>query len=132
MGVVLHLNRLESPYPKIVLCQVWLKLVQWFLIRFLNFVNVFSLFRYYFLLKKGVFFFWMMLLVKLAKWFWRRRWKSEMWLLQRRRTTDKFRSEKFTWAFASGELKYKYPCIHHVSSFNLLRILSSCSFGQKS
>ena len=29
----------------------------------------------------------------------RRRW------LQRRQTTDKFWSEKFTWAFGSGELK---------------------------
>ena len=29
-GMVLHLNRLESPPPKDVLCQVWLKLVLWF------------------------------------------------------------------------------------------------------
>ena len=25
-GVALHLNKLESPFPKVVLCQVWLKL----------------------------------------------------------------------------------------------------------
>ena len=43
--LVLHLNKLESPSPKDALCQVWLKLTQWFWgRRFLNFVNVFSLF----------------------------------------------------------------------------------------
>ena len=41
----LHLYKLGSPSPKDVLCQVWLKLVQWFLRRFLNFVNVFLLFH---------------------------------------------------------------------------------------
>ena len=30
-GRVLHLNKLESPLPKDALCQVWLKLDQWFL-----------------------------------------------------------------------------------------------------
>ena len=45
-GRVLHLNKLESPLPKDALCQVWLKLDQWFWRRrFLNFVNVFSPFR---------------------------------------------------------------------------------------
>ena len=29
-GVALHLNNLESPLPKNALCQVWLKLAQWF------------------------------------------------------------------------------------------------------
>ena len=28
--LVLHLNKLESPSPKDALCQVWLKLAQWF------------------------------------------------------------------------------------------------------
>ena len=38
-----HLNKLESPSPKDALCQVWLKLAQWFWRRrFLNFNNVFS------------------------------------------------------------------------------------------
>ena len=42
-GVALYLNELESPSPKDSLCQVWLKLVYWFLRRFFkNFVNVFS------------------------------------------------------------------------------------------
>ena len=45
-GVSLHLNKFESPSPKDALCQVWLILARWFWRRrFLNFVNVFSLFR---------------------------------------------------------------------------------------
>ena len=44
-GPSLNLNKLESPLPKDALCQVWLKLAQWFWRRrFLNFINVFSLF----------------------------------------------------------------------------------------
>ena len=53
-GRALHLNKLESPSPKDALCQVWLKVVQWFWRRFfLNFVNVFSLLHNYLLLEKG-------------------------------------------------------------------------------
>ena len=48
-----HLNKLESPSPNDALCQVWLKLAQWFWRRYLNFVNVFSLFRNYLPLGKG-------------------------------------------------------------------------------
>ena len=52
-GGALHLNKLESPSPKDALCQVWLKLTQWFWRRrFLNFVNVFSQFRNYLPLEK--------------------------------------------------------------------------------
>ena len=41
-GGALHLNKLESPSPKNAMCQVWLKLAQWFWRRrFFNFVNVF-------------------------------------------------------------------------------------------
>ena len=40
-GVVLHLNRLESPSPKYNLCSVWLKLALWFWRRFLNLIKVF-------------------------------------------------------------------------------------------
>ena len=47
------LNKLESHSPKDALCQDWLKLVQWFWRRFLNFVNVFSLFHNYLPLEKG-------------------------------------------------------------------------------
>ena len=54
-GVALHINKYESPLPKNGLCQVWLKLAQWFLRRrFLNFVNIFSPFRNYLPLEKGV------------------------------------------------------------------------------
>ena len=53
-GGALHLNKLESPSPKDALCQVGLKLAQWFWRRrFLNFVNVFSLFPNYLPLEKG-------------------------------------------------------------------------------
>ena len=46
--------KIESPKPKDALCQVCLKLAQWFWRRrFLNFVNVFSLFRNYLPLEKG-------------------------------------------------------------------------------
>ena len=45
---------LESPLPKDALCQVWLKLAQWFWRRrFFNFVNVFLQFRNYLHLEKG-------------------------------------------------------------------------------
>ena len=53
-GGTLHLNKLELPSPKDALCQVWLKLPQWFWGgRFFKFVNVFSLFRNYLPLEKG-------------------------------------------------------------------------------
>ena len=67
-GGALHLNKLESPSPKNALCQVWLKLAQWF---------------------------------------WRRRWKCEKFTDGQtdRQTTDNRWSEKLTWAFSSGELK---------------------------
>ena len=84
-GVALYFNKFESPSPKDALCLVWLKLAQWFLRRkFLKFVNVFLLFRYYLPLEKGVAIHlnkiespspkdalcqvWL----KLAQWFWRR------------------------------------------------------------
>ena len=53
--LVLHLNKLESPSPKDVLCQDWLKLAQWFWRRvFWFFLSIyFSLFRNYLPLEKG-------------------------------------------------------------------------------
>ena len=45
--LVLHLKKLKSPSSKDVLCQVWLKLAQSFWRRFLDFVNVLSLYRNY-------------------------------------------------------------------------------------
>ena len=53
-GGALYLNKFESPSSKDALCQVWLKLAQWFWRRrFLNFINVFSLFRNYLTLEKS-------------------------------------------------------------------------------
>ena len=53
--------------------------------------------------------------LKLAKWFWRRRFFNFVNVCSlfrnyrrwQRRTTDKFWSEKITWAFGSGELKIR-------------------------
>ena len=83
--MVLYLNKNESHSPKDALCQVWLKLAQWFWRRFFHFVNVFSVFRNYLPLEKGralhlnktqspspkdaLCQVWL----KLALWFWRRR-----------------------------------------------------------
>ena len=53
-GEALNLNKPESPSPKNALCQVLLKLAQRFWRRrFLNFVNLFSLFLNYLPLEKG-------------------------------------------------------------------------------
>ena len=83
-----HLNKLEFPSPGDTLCQAWLKLVQWFWRRrFLKVVNLFWLFTNYLLFGKGVTFHLNKLeshsprdtlckgWLKLAQWFWRRRWK---------------------------------------------------------
>ena len=84
--MILHLNKLESPSPKGASCQVWLKFAKWFWRRrFLNFVNVFLLFRNYLPLEKAgplhlnklesplpkdaLCQVWL----KFAQWFWRRR-----------------------------------------------------------
>ena len=49
-----HLNKLESASAEEALCQVWLKLAQWFWRNFFfYFVNVFSLFQSYLSLEKG-------------------------------------------------------------------------------
>ena len=51
----LKFNKLEFPLPKDALCQVWLKLAQWFWRRrCLNFVNVYLLLHYYLPLEKGM------------------------------------------------------------------------------
>ena len=58
-GMPLHLNKYESYSSKDALCQVWLKLSQWFWGRkFLNFINIFSLFCYYLPLEKSVVLHW--------------------------------------------------------------------------
>ena len=84
-GGALHLNKHESPSPKDALCQVWLRLAQWFWRRFVNFVNLFSLFRYHLPLERDGALHLNKLespspedalcqvQLKLAQWFWRRR-----------------------------------------------------------
>ena len=53
--MTLHLNKLESSSPKDSLCQVLLKMAQWFWRRrFLKVLNVFLLFRNYLPFEKGV------------------------------------------------------------------------------
>ena len=85
----LHLKKLESPSPKNDLCWDWLKLAHWFWRRFFNFVNVISRFRNYLPFEKGMALHLNKLIspshkdalcqvwLKLAQWFWRRRWKCE-------------------------------------------------------
>ena len=89
--------------------------------RFFNFVNVFSLFRNYLPFEKGGALHLIKIespspkdalcqvWLKLAHWFWRRRWKCEKFTDRQtdRQTTDDRWSEKLTWAFSSGELKMK-------------------------
>ena len=58
-GGGLYLNKREPPSPKDALCQVWLKLSLCFLRRrFLNFFNVFLLFRNYLSFEKDGSFIW--------------------------------------------------------------------------
>ena len=53
-GGAIHLKKNDYPSVKDDFCQVWLKLAQWFWSRrFINFVNVFFLFRNYLPLEKG-------------------------------------------------------------------------------
>ena len=85
-GGSLHLNKFESLLTKDTLCQVLMKLAQWFWRRrFLKNINVFSQFGNYFLLEKGGSLHLnkfesplskdtlCQVLLKLAQWFWRRR-----------------------------------------------------------
>ena len=51
---VFHFSKVEFPSPKDAVCQVWLKMTQWFLRRFINFVSVFSQFRNYLSLENSV------------------------------------------------------------------------------
>ena len=98
--------------PKDALCQVWLKLTQRFWRRrFLNFVNIFSLFRNYLPLERGV----GLHLNKLESTspkdalcqVWLKFEKCEKFTDRR---TDDMRSENLTWAFSPGELKITIFC----------------------
>ena len=54
-GGALHLNKLESSQPKDALCQVWMKLIQWFWRRwFLSIFNIILIFRHYTPFEKSV------------------------------------------------------------------------------
>ena len=93
-GGALHLNNCKFPSHKDALCQVWLKLAQWFWRRgfFFNFVNIYLLFRNYLpLVKRRVLHLNQLespspkevmcqVWLNLAKWFWRRRWKCEKFM----------------------------------------------------
>ena len=94
------LNKLEFSSLKDALCQVWLKLALWFLIRrFLNFVKVFTLFRNYLPLAKGgalhlsklefpsLIDVLCQVLLILAQWLWRRKWKCEKFTMMTTTTT---------------------------------------------
>ena len=109
-SLVLHLKKTplhpkKSPSPKDALCQDWLKLAQWFWRRgFFNFVNVFSLFRYYLPLEKKLCQVWM----KLTQWFWRRRWMCEKFTdIRTDRHTDRRRT--------TGDQKSSLELSAHVS-----------------
>ena len=52
--MALHLNLIESHLSMDALCQVWMKLAQWLLRRFLNIFNIILHFCYYLSLEKGV------------------------------------------------------------------------------
>ena len=120
--IFLHLNDLEYPSQQAALCQVRLKLAQWFWRRsFSNFVIVFYLFCYHLPLENGMSFTWtdlnshhprmlMSSLVEIAPvvleekmkiGYLRQLQRRQLW---QRRTTDKIWSENLTWAFDSGEL----------------------------
>ena len=115
------------PFTKDDLCQVWLKLAQWFwrrrLMYFRNFLIICPWKK-----KGGGGFNWTNLnlnpfhprmhcmcrvWLKFVQWFWRRRWKCEKFTTTTTTittttittTTDKVLSEKLNWAFGSGELK---------------------------
>jgi hypothetical protein len=84
-GYLLSLNKLESPSPKDNLCQICLKLAEWFWTRFLNDPTLFLHFCDYLPFEEDLVLYWNKLeflspkdnlyqvLLNLARWFWRRR-----------------------------------------------------------
>ena len=107
----LMVNKLESHSPKDGLCQDWLKLAQWFLRkRFLYFHHFVIISPW----KRVGHFSWtilnphhprMLCAEFVWNWFSCSEEEDEHVKSLRRRTTNKFCSEKLTWAFSSGELK---------------------------
>ena len=103
--MALYLQNLESPFvPSVV--ESGPVFCRWFL----NTVNVFSLFCYYLPLEKGVPLHlnkfkspspkatWL----KLAQWFWRRKWKCEKWKVNRQMDKGKLK-------WANKRRKYEEP-----------------------
>ena len=135
--MVLLWTKLDPIHPRMLCAKFDFKLAQWFWRkRFLNFVNVFSLFRNYLLLEKG----WALHLNKLesplpkdALFGWNRpsgSWEEvenrkslQMDGQTDRQTMDERRSEKLTWAFSSGELKSS-------NVFSCVEILQYLSYEQ--
>ena len=119
--VDLHLNKFVYSSPRDALCQVRLKLVQQFLRRrFFKRVDTFLLYIFLIPLEKDIALHskkfgspspkdaLCQVCLKLAWWFWTRRWKCEKWTVRwtpDRLTIDNRWSEKITWPFRSGELK---------------------------
>ena len=133
-------KNIDSPSSKDTLFTVWLILTLWFRrSRFLNFVNVFTLLCNYlpmenvpalhlnkleFPLPKDAL---CQVWLKLGQWFWRRRWKCEKITTtstMTTTTTDKFWSEKLTWAFGTGELKT-------ILGINSASTSFTCSVGKR-
>jgi hypothetical protein len=70
-GYPLSLNKFESPSPKDNLCQVWLKLAQWFWRRFFNDPIPFLHFCDYLLFEEDLALYLNKTELILASWFWR-------------------------------------------------------------
>ena len=117
-GRGIYFKKLESPSRKNALCQILMKLAQWFWRRFLNFINVFLPFHNYPFLEKfeqtwipftqGYF---VTSLVEFGPVV----LEEKIWKVYiRGQTTDNRLSEKLIRAFSSGEQKTlnKHPFIH--------------------
>ena len=100
-GRALHWTNLGLLHRRMLRCQVWLKLVLWFLRRrFLNFVNIFLLFVIISPWKRAGLFIWTNLIpftqgcfnlcqvcLKFVQWFLTRRWKCEKFMTTTQTTT---------------------------------------------
>ena len=102
----LHLNKLESPSTKDVLCQIWLKL------SFEQTWNLFTLEQTWNLFTQGCF---VPSLVKIGPVVLEKKLKiGKVYGLTDGQKTDDRWSEKLTWAFSSGELKEPVNLSHLV------------------
>ena len=125
-GRALHFDKLESSSPKNALCQVWLKLTQWF--KILKFCQYILVILNNLPVEKGG----ALHLNKidssspkdaLCKFEWNGRvvLEKKIFMTKTMTTTDNrqiFSSGKLTWTFCSGELKtcYVYISLQHLNS----------------